>query len=420
MDFRKKLAGAYAKYAERADGVTDGFLRFLRRNIAWISCALITLLSLVVRLSFLGYLSGDMKNALDPWLTFLKENGGFAALKYYPHFTPKECDYPVAYVELLAVLSYLPLDNATAIKLSSIAFDYLLALGGYFLTKECTGSRTRGAIAFCALCCMPTGILNSAVWGQCDQLYTCGAVWALYSAIRGRRNLCVFLVGLAFANKPQAVFFFPVLVWLFLTGKLRLRNLLMLPVGYVITFLPAYCFGTPFAAPFEMFFTQIGKYSNANYGAGNIYAFLEFSGIYGDLNKGAGVAFALCIVGVAAAALFCKGTEPTPNNCVLVTAFFALLTPFVLPHMHERYFYFAETMVLIFAVVSGRRFYLVPIVQFSGILCYTHFLFGGYVISSLGQDCVKLAAVLNAVVIGFVVADLFFGKPTLPEAERKG
>ena len=40
--------------------------------------------------------------------------------------------------------------------------------------------------------------------------------------------------------------------------------------------------------------------------------------------------------------------------------------------------------------------------------------------SSLGQDCVKLAAVLNAVVIGFVVADLFFGKPTLPEAERKG
>ena len=77
-------------------------------------------------------------------------------------------------------------------------------------------------------------------------------------------------------------------------------------------------------------------------------------------------------------------------------------------------------MVLIFAVVSGKRFYLVPIVQFSGILCYTHFLFGGYVISSLGQDCVKLAAVLNAVVIGFVVADLFFGKPTLPEAERKG
>lgn len=401
-----KLEEGFRVYAKKADDATDRFLDFMKKNIVWIAAVLVVILSAFVRWSFRGYVSGDMKNALQPWTVFLRENGGFFALKYYPHFTPKACDYPVAYIELLALLSYLPCDEVTAIKLSSFFFDYLLAAGGYFLAKEITGKKSCGVVALCAVCLMPTGILNSAVWGQCDQLYACGAAWSLYFAIRGRRNLSAFVIGLAFANKPQAVFFLPVLAWLFLAKKMRVRNLLMIAAGYLITFLPAYCFGTPFAEPFAMFFTQLGKYPNANYGAANIYAFLQFKNVYDYLNNGAAVLFAAAVVGSVLAMLFRKDFSPSPVNCMLVTALFAVLMPYVLPHMHERYFFLADVTVILYAIISGRRYFLIPMMQFSSLLCYTHFLFGGYIITSLGEGCVQLAAVINTVVLCFLLYDL--------------
>ena len=63
------------------------------------------------------------------------------------------------------------------------------------------------------------------------------------SLLRGRPWIGVTLVGVAFAVKLQAVLLFPVLLALLLTGRLRRRHLIPVPVTYVLLAVPAWLAG---------------------------------------------------------------------------------------------------------------------------------------------------------------------------------
>ena len=47
--------------------------------------------------------------------------------------------------------------------------------------------------------------------------------------------------------------------------------------------------------------------------------------------------------------------ELNDNIIITLSALFTLLVPFVLPHMHERYYYAATVVSVIFAVIQPRR-----------------------------------------------------------------
>ncbi len=410
MNYLKELFTLVTTKIEHfCNTVFDGFMTLFRKYYLILVFAVILLLSFFVRWIFIPYLSGDMYGALLPWFNFLKQNGGFKAMGTYPwdaSLISKPGDYPVAYINILALLSYLPLDGIMSIKLSSILFDYILAFGVIKLIRLWNKNNFFSLISFIVLVFFPTSILNSALWGQADQMYVALVVWTLYFLIQKKHGWAMLLLGFAIAIKLQSTFFLPVLVFLWLNKEFKLRSLLILFAAIFLTFIPSYLAGARFAMPFEMYKLQVtGLYKNANYGAGSIYAFFEFSGLKDGINDGAGMIVAFTAIGVALLALFHYKVPATPKNTIYVAVLFSLLSPFVLPHMHERYFYMADAFVILYVLIYKRKYWLGLLMSFSSVLAYTHFLMGGYIFKFLGQDSVRLAALINLFIIIYLVYD---------------
>lgn len=404
---KTKLANFFTTIDAFFNKINTYFLTFFRKHYLWIVFIVIFLCSIVVRIAFLEYLSGDMYYFLLSWFAKLRSGGGLKALGSYPWVDDtltRTGDYPLAYINLLALLSYIPGEGIVLIKVLSIIFDYVLAFGALLIVREFTKNKFYLLISFTVFVFFPTSILNSAVWGQADQMYSALVVWAFWLLLRNRPSLAMFPLGFAVAMKLQAVFFLPVLIFMWLAGRFKLRYMLIIPFVMFITFLPAYDAGAPFTMPFAMYVNQVGSmYRNANYGAGSMYAFLEMSSLRDGLNNGAAVTFAFIAVGVALLVLYHYNVAATNKNLVYVATLFVLLVPFVLPHMHERYFYMADAFVIIYVLALKRKYLLGLLMSFSSVLTYTHFLTGHYIFGFLGADSVRLAALINAGIIIFLI-----------------
>lgn len=67
----------------------------------------------------------------------------------------------------------------------------------------------------------------------------------------------------------------------------------------------------------------------------------------------------------------------TVPRVVLLTTLFAIMVPFFLPRMHDRYFYLADALSVVAAFYFPHRLWPVPVlVQFASYFCYVPFLFG--------------------------------------------
>ncbi len=404
MDEIKNILENINKFCNK---IYDGFFSFFRKYLFIIVILFLFIFSLIIRISFLDYRSGDMNNYLLPWINHLSNNGGFLALKDYPNFSGSTCDYPLAYINILALFSYLPFNKMYIVKFISFFFEYLLAIGLFNVIKTITKNKFIAFFGLCIVLFLPTPILDSAIWGQCDQLYTCGIIWGLYFILKKHPNIAMIIISFALANKMHTFFVFPALIYLWLNKKITLRSFLFIPIVLFITFIPGYIFGVGFSEPLKIYFVQMGKYQNANYGAANIFALLEFPSMYEAINKGAGIFFSISIIGIVLFILYYKKIAPTKKNIIYVATLFAYITPYVLPHMHDRYFYFADMMILIYVLINKKKYYLVAISQIASSMCYTHFLTGEYIFQNLlGTESVKVASLMNLVIIFILLYDM--------------
>lgn len=401
--FLKRLKLIIARIDHFFNIVNNAILKFFRKHYLWLVFIVILVASLIVRIAFFPFLSGDMYHFLLSWFNHLRNGGGLKAMGTYPwtgNDLVRAGDYPVSYINILALLSYLPGKPMNIIKALSVFFDYVLAFGALLIVREFNKNKFFSLMAFSVFVFFPTSILNSAIWGQADQIYVAFIVWTLWLLIRKRPMLAMIPLGLALSIKPQAIFFVPVVIFMWLAKSIKLRHLLLIPLTIFATFLPSYFVGAPFKMPFEMYANQITNlYPNANYGAGSLYAFFEMSHFRDGINNYAGVTFAFIAVGIALLYLYHYEVAATPKNLVYVATLFALVVPFVLPHMHERYFYMADALVLVYVLVYRRKYFLGLLMSFSSVLTYTHFLTGQYIFKFLGSDSVRLAALINASII---------------------
>lgn len=408
---KDKVKSYLERFNQICDKIYDTFISFVRKHVFIIASIILVVLSFIIRWCFIYYTSGDMYHALIPWMEALKQGGGFLALKYYPTFPSATADYPLAYFNLLALMSYLPIDSIISIKLISFFFDYALAFGVFLVVKKITNKNSLAFLTFYIMLFMPTGILNSALWGQCESIWACYIVYAIYFILKNKNIMAMFLIGISLATKLQTVFFLPTIVWLFLARKVKLREMILIPIGVFITFIPGLLFGASFSEAIKMYFTQMGKYPNANYGSANMYAFLQFGQLYDYFNNGASILFALSILGIVLVFLFHykKGVPFTFHNFIYVTTLYAILTPYVMPHMHERYFFFADVMMILYVIITKRRKFLPITMQLASFFCYTNFLFGHYEFSFLqGEDIVMIASLINLFNIYILIKDFKF------------
>ena len=313
-----------------------------------------TALALVIRASLLDFESGDYLTFLAPWTQFFRDNGGFAALRY------SLGNYNPPYMYFLALFSYFDISELYLIKLLSVLFDVLLAWACMKLLGLYTGSRAKLLGVFLAVLFLPTVVINGAYWAQCDSIYAFFGIYALYLGLRGRG--CASMVSLAacLAFKLQAVFIIPVFFILLLAKRIRWRQLLVFPAAYIVFMLPALLAGRPFVETMTLYFAQAGTVGDAmNYNAPSLTSMFQWSGnteSWSTLLIAA--AFALVLASYAVAAV--KRRELDDTVFLGFALLLAMGIPYLLPHMHDRYFFISGVLALVLAF-RDRRFFPIPL-----------------------------------------------------------
>jgi len=109
-----------------------------------------------------------------------------------------------------------------------------------------------------------------------------------------------------------------------------------------------------------------------------------------------GIALAGLFVLLIAVLLLLSRQQLTTDILIKMTLVFALALPFLLPEMHERYFYLADVCSIIAAFFFPRTFYIAIIMQLSSLLSYAPYL--------LNRSIIDLSYVAGAVLVILLVA----------------
>ena len=361
--------GASGESSGEASGEAPGrsaAAEFLRRRGHLALAVLGVLGALAVRWPLLPFESQDARNLFVAW-DFLVANG-FSELRYDIHL------YNPPYFYLLAgasaYLSWLP--DLVAIKAVSLVFDFVLA----FFVGKCVGlrypeSKTKSVLAALAALFAPTVVMNSALWGQADAIYTAFLAGCLYYLLAGRRVTAFVAFGFAVSVKLQAVFLAPLFLWLLVKKAVDRRAFFATPVVWFSLLLPAWFFGRPLLDLLLIYLNQAGRATRLTMQAPNLYMWLPVS--WYDAYP-LFTALAAAVVVAAALAVHSSRARMTPGLTVFLASFSVLLMPFILPKMHDRYFFPAEVLTIVLAFYFPRFWYAPVVLGAAATINYIRYL----------------------------------------------
>ena len=327
--------------------------------------------AMLARALCLDYASGDYNSFLADWVDYFRENGGFAAI------ADPVGNYNVPYLYFLALISYLPVSDLYLIKLFSILFDVLLAWGGFRLARAAHPGKGDGAAlaAFAVLLLLPTVVLNGALWAQCDSIYGALVVLAVALVLEGRNKTSVALMALAFSFKLQTVFVLPLWGVLWLAKRVKFRQLWVFPGVYALTILPALLLGKPLKDILGVYLGQMEEYPRLTLNAPSVYQFLPYGTEDADgVLSAAGIAAAAVLVLTLLAVGLWRGRRLDREQVLAVAVVLAIGVPFLLPHMHERYFFLADVLTVCWACVKANRMPAAVLVCGSSLASYVVYL----------------------------------------------
>ncbi len=384
---------------QRTDQAEDSLRELLFRFRLPLFLAMAGFLALFARVALWPHVSGDFVECLDVWMNEIRSGRGFHSIG------TQVGNYTAPYHYLMALMSYIPgLDNLLAIKIPSTIADFCLAAAVGLLVWRLSASRGRAALAAVLALCLPTVLLNSAAWGQCDAMFSTFAVLFLCFYLGGRPGTAVFMYGLALSMKLQAIFILPALLIFWLCGKLRLRHLLCGAAGYVLAFLPAMLAAGSLSPLWRAYAMQ----ARVNALASNIPNLASlFTGVTEfDLPLLAPALTLCCFAVLGAVAAGCWGARErfSGESAFLLVALCACLAPFLLPAMKDRYYYLAEVLCLAYALWRPRRFWAPLCMQLAGLPSYTYYLYGGE--NPFGALTVLMAMVAPAFLCHDLLASL--------------
>ena len=188
----------------KTNKLDDIILNFLKKYCFEILFFIITVISLKVRTNFMKLQSGDYQNFLYNWFMQIKEGGGIFALKQAIG------DYNIPYLFIIAMLSYLPISPLISIKMVSIIFDYAMAIISmliiYEIFKDKKNKHIYALLTYSIIAILPTVVLNSAAWAQCDSIYTTFILLSLLFIIKEKYFKAFIFFGIAFSRMADTLY----------------------------------------------------------------------------------------------------------------------------------------------------------------------------------------------------------------------
>lgn len=342
----------------------------LKTKAALFIAAGLILAAMVLRGLCMDHETSDYRDFLTRWVQTIREQGGFAALRW------NIGNYNVPYLYFLALFSYSTVRDLYLIKLLSILFDVLLAWGVMRLVYCFTNDYRKVLASFLVTLFLPTVILNGAYWGQCDSIYGAFAVWSVYFALRDRPIASVCMIALSFAFKLQAVFLMPVFLIFLFARKIKWWQLIFFPITYLLLVFPAVALGRPFKSTVLLYLEQADTVGGGlNYNSSSVYAFLRGAENTDQLAK-AGIIAAFVFLGLLYLFCFLRRRHLDDKALLICSLLVCVAVPFLLPHMHDRYFFIADVLSVAFAFVFVRASHVPVLVSFASLMGYHAYLTG--------------------------------------------
>ena len=351
---------------------------------------LLFIIGIVFRVLALPAVSTDMQWGLFQWYDFLEVHGAQGLGIQFATYSP-----PYLYLLWFATLTSGFLPKLLAIKLISIIADIINMFLIYRIVRLKYQAGLMPLLASALFWSMPTVILNSSLWGEADSIYTTLLLACLYFLMSDQPLLGVCFFGAAFTVKAQAFFIFPVLILLALKKRIAWYYFLVIPLIYGILCLPAILLGQSWFDVFTIYLFQSSVYHDVSRNAPNLYIFMNsFPYVI------------TTITGLILAAVLTLGwiwnnmrakLDINRNTIVLMGLVSVALVPFVLPKMHDRYFYPADVFSLLAAFYMPELWFVPILYQVISTLAYMVFLFNVPVVAT------EIAAVLNTLTVIFLV-----------------
>lgn len=334
-------------------------------------------LGFALRMTLVPHVSGDMRVFLIPWLQRFRELGLVGALgESFANYNP-------TYLYLLGAASLLPdsVSEAFAIKITSLLADLSIA----YLVLRLVALRYRSplvqALAFSLSLFLPTVFLNSAMWGQCDAVHTAFLLACVYFLVQSRGLLACLSFSVALSIKLQAAFLAPLIVIALLRGVVNLRQLLMIPLIYLSLLAPAALAGRPVDELLTIYWQQADFYRNLAPNISNLYFWFSDGDVFkqqADTLYPLLVPFGLTLglsfaIGLTIFASLAR-RQPDPSFWVWAAYILSLGMPYVLPKMHDRYYYAADILSLVVVFLHPRLWWLALCQQLVSLSGYTNVL----------------------------------------------
>lgn len=359
-------------------------------------------LALLLRFSLKNFQSIDFRDFLEPWYNFIIQHGGFSALKYdFSNYTPP-------YLYLLVIDSYLfsGLSKVFAIKLISIFFDFVCAFFTYKIVRLKYPIGKKPILAFLAVLFAPSILLNSSYWGQADIIYTTGLVACIYFLCIKKEILAFLCFGIAFSFKLQVLFLAPFLLCLWLKKFVSWTSFALIPAVYFVAILPAWFIGRPFKDLLLIYAMQGNTYKDLTRNAPNLYQWIpnQFYSIFVPT----GLLLTLIVVILISFTIYKSRVQVTKELLIQIALVFALVMPYFLPKMHERYFFTADTISITFGFYFPNYFFVPIIVGMVSLFSYFPFLIGHPIISLKALSLIL--GVTVAITIYYLTQSLRLGK----------
>ena len=312
----------------------------LEQLCAFALCAL----AMLARVSFIERSSGDYDIYLADWMAKL------AAGSFAEGMRANIGEYNVLYQYILFVITRLGVPALYAVKAVSFIGDAYLAGAVAALA-----GKKRALPAFGAALLLPTLVLNGGMFAQCDSLYAACALWGLALALEGRPAGSAACFALSLSFKLQSAFILPIVAVLWAARKLKLREALIFVLTLLAVMLPALLGGKSIGDIVRIYTAQTGLYTGLNYNAANLFGLMETAGldVYAYGNFAMALAFGACallvIWGVG------RAQEMDDGEYVRLSLLMVLIIVFLLPRMHERYFYLAVPLSIALGARRGGR-----------------------------------------------------------------
>ena len=330
------------------------------RRLAIVVAVEAAFVGLTLRYLAREYTTTDAIQYLIPWYAFARDHGVGGLGEAFTNYTPF-----YSYLLLIATQFDWLGQPLSVVKAISAVFEFGCAIVVAQIVWRETRAPLRASIAFCGVWLAPTVIFNGAVWGQADSIWTFFTLVSVSLFMQGRNGVLPF--ALAFAVKAQAVFLGPFVLGMMLRRRIHWTWLAAVPGVYIILAIPVLLHGRSIASVFKVYMDQADTFHRLTMNAANIWVFA------GGVPYSIGVAVGMVLAaasGLVLSVFIMRSKREGPEFILLAACASLMLMPYLLPKMHDRYFYAFELASLALACLNPRYLPFAVIAQIDGVLSY--------------------------------------------------